>query len=191
MVIVKVLVGSVRPNRFGPQIAQWLMELSKEHTDATFELVDLEQVNLPFLDEPDLPSAGNYQQEHTKKWAAVIGPADGFIWVHPEYNHGVSPALKNAIDYLWKEWNNKPVALAGYGAEAGGSRAAEQLRLVASGVMMFDIRTQLVIANYSQQLDESGKFQPTDIQTKIAHKLLTEIVFWSGQFQRARKELSA
>lgn len=190
MVTIKIIVGSTRPNRFGPQLAEWLLKLSREHPAAQFELLDLKEINLPFLDEPEMPSDGNYQQEHTKQWAATIAAGDGFIWVHPEYNHSVAPALKNAIDFLWQEWNNKPVALAGYGAEAGGARAAEQLRLVASAVMMFDIRTQLVITSYRQQLDANGIFQPTDKQTKIAHKLLDDIIFWAEQFKRARQDLA-
>ena len=110
--------------------------------------------------------------------------------MHPEYNFGVNGALKNALDFLWHEWNDKPVALAGYGAAAGGSRAAQALRLVAAGLKMFDLRTELIIADYRQYLDETGKFVPTDGQAKFASGMLGELVFWAEQMQRARKELA-
>lgn len=185
MVAIKIIIGSTRPNRFGPQLAKWLMELARDHTEARFELIDLKKVNLPFLDEPDEPSAGNYVHDHTKKWSKIIDGADGFIWVHPEYNHGMNASLKNALDFLWREWNDKPVALAGYGAAAGGARAAEQLRLVASGLKMFVLRTQFSMVNYKSQL-EDGEFKPTEQQTAVARGLLEEIVFWTIQLKKAR-----
>ena len=191
MVTIKIIIGSTRPNRFGPQIANWLMELAKEETDATFELIDLKEVNLPFLDEPELPMMGNYQQEHTKKWSAMVAGGDGYVWVHPEYNHGVNPALKNALDFLWAEWNDKPVGLAGYGSNAGGSRAAEQLRLIAAGLRMFDLRSELLVVEYRQYLDANGMFVPKDFHTKMAKTMLHELVFWAEQFKRARTELAA
>lgn len=189
MVRIAIIIGSTRPNRFGPQPAKWLLGLSKEH-DATFELIDLAEINLPFLDEPIPPGGGKYAEEHTKKWSATIAKFDGFLIVHPEYNHGVSAALKNALDFLFSEWNYKVVALAGYGAEAGGSRAAEHLRTFAGATKMYDLREQLVIANYQQYLDKMGVFQPTEGQTKAAHNVLKELAFWAGQFKRARGERS-
>lgn len=191
MVTIKIIIGSTRPNRFGPHIANWLMELAAERTDATFELVDLKEVNLPFLDEPKQPSEGNYELEHTKAWAKVIDAADAFVLVHPEYNHGINPALKNAIDFLWAEWHHKPVALAGYGAEAGGARAAEQLRMVAVATKMFPLRTAFTLASYRQFVNDAGEFVPTDVHTNIANGMLDELVFWAEQFKRARAELAA
>jgi NAD(P)H-dependent FMN reductase len=189
MVTIKIIIGSTRPNRFGPQVANWLMQLASDQKDAKFELIDLKEVGLPFLDEPEPPSGGNYVQEHTKKWSATIKGADGFVWVHPEYNHGMNAALKNALDFLWREWNDKPVALASYGAAAGGSRAAEQLRLVAAALKMFDLRAQVIIADYKQYLDATGNFVPTDGQIKAANSMLRELVFWAGQMQRGRRQL--
>ncbi len=186
MVSIKIIIGSTRPNRFGPQLADWFMELARDHTDAQFELIDLKQINLPFLDEPEEPSSGNYVHDHTKHWSKIIAAADGFIWVHPEYNHGVNAPLKNALDFLWREWNDKPVALVGYGAAAGGARAAEQLRLIAAGLKMFDLRTQFTLVNYKSKLDAQGKFVPTEQQIAVARGLLEEITFWAAQLKKAR-----
>lgn len=186
MVKVNIIVGSTRPNRGGIHVARWLMRLTAEHPEVTWELVDLKEVNLPLLDEPDLPSRGNYTKDHTKKWSAIVNGADGFVWVHPEYNHSVSAALKNALDFLWVEWHYKPVAFVSYGAEAGGSRAAEVLRGTAAGLKMFDLRDQVVLSNYQQYLAEDGTFTPGPLQIKAAHSMLKELAFWAAQLQLAR-----
>lgn len=190
MVTIKLIIGSTRPNRFGPQPAKWLFELAQARGDARYELVDLVDVNLPLLDESNIPSMGNYQQEHTKKWAAIVGAADGFVMIHPEYNHGISAAVKNAFDFLWAEWLYKPIAYVSYGAEGGGIRATEQLRTIAGAQRMYDIRDELMIANYQQYLDEQGKFTATELQTKIAHQMLDQLVFWAEKMKPAREELA-
>lgn len=189
MVKIAIIVGSTRPGRFGPQAAKWMHELSAEYKDAEFELVDLAEFDLPLLDEVELPAYGNYQNAHTKKWAKVVDAADGYIMVTPEYNNSVPGALKNAIDYLWKEWNYKPVAFVSYGAEAGGTRAVAHLRAISAQMHLFDIREHVAIANYFHQLGEDGTFQPTDAQVKSAHEVLKTIAFWAEKLKPARAEL--
>lgn len=190
MVKIMVIIGSTRPNRAGPAVADWIMQLSKNFADTQFELVDLKELNLPFLDEPELPMLRHYAQEHTKKWGAMVDAADGFIWVHPEYNHGVNAALKNALDFVWQEWNDKPVALVGYGSAAGGARAGEQLRLIAAGLKMFDLRADIVLPNYQQYMHD-GTFVASEGHTQAAQAILKELIFWSGHMQKARAELKA
>lgn len=190
MAHIKVILGSTRPNRFGVQPAKWIMELTNEHKDATFELVDLAEINLPLLDEPQPPTMGNYTQEHTKAWAKIIDEADGFVVVTGEYNFGVPAALKNAFDFLAKEWRYKPVAFVSYGAAAGGARAVEHLRSSVANLGMFDLRDQVILVNYWEQLGENGAFQPTDTQTETAHKLLDNIVFWADHIKPAREKLA-
>src|SRR5271154_7253470 len=126
---IAVILGSTRPGRRGAQVAGWVREHAKPRTEAAFELVDLADYPLPHLDEPLPPSMGQYQNAHTQDWAATIGRFDGFIFVTPEYNHSTSGVLKNAIDFLYAEWNNKAMGIVSYGA-AGGTRAAEHLRLI-------------------------------------------------------------
>jgi NAD(P)H-dependent FMN reductase len=132
---IQVIIGSTRPGRVGEKIALWVMEQSKTQTDIEFELIDLAAWDLPFLDEPMPPMMGMYTKDHTKKWAAKVSEADGFIFVTPEYNHGYPAALKNAIDFLHAEWNNKPVAFVGYGV-VGGARAIGQLNQVTTTLKM-------------------------------------------------------
>jgi NAD(P)H-dependent FMN reductase len=132
MLKIGIILGSTRPGRNGEAVAKWVYEIAQKRTDAEFELVDIKDFNLPLLDEPVPPSMGQYSKPHTKAWAAKIGSFDGYVFVTPEYNHGISGALKNAIDFLFGEWNNKAAGFVSYGG-AGGARAVEQLRLVLAG----------------------------------------------------------
>jgi NAD(P)H-dependent FMN reductase len=124
-------VGSTRPGSKAEAVASWVFDQAKTRTDAQFEVVDIAKFELPLLDEPAPPAMGNYTKPHTKAWAAKIGSFDGFVFVAPEYNHSVSGALKNAIDYLFKEWNHKAAGFVSYGS-TNGVRAVEHLRLCPS-----------------------------------------------------------
>lgn len=193
MPVIKVILGSTRPGRFGEQPAAWLMQLTKEHPEATYEFIDLADYPLPFMDEPVPPSMvvnGEYTHEHTRKWAKIIGEADGFIFVTAEYNYNMPAVLKNAIDFLGAEWRYKPAAFVGYGV-GGGIRAIGALRTSLSQLSMYGLRDEVHFVNYWSQLDETGKLQPTEEQTQLAHKLLTNIAFWSEKMTDARKELQA
>lgn len=187
---VTIILGSTRPNRFGEQIADWIMSLVPSSKDVTFELVDLKKINLPLLDEPVPAIHGQYSQPHTKAWAKIIDEADGFIIVTAEYNFSIPAALKNAMDYLAAEWRYKPVAFVSYGASAGGARAVEHLRSSVANLGMFDLRDQVMIPNYWEQLDAEGRFAPTETQTEAAQKLIERIAFWSKYLQPARKQLT-
>jgi NAD(P)H-dependent FMN reductase len=187
---IGIIIGSSRPNRFGPEIANWINNLAQSHKGAEFELVDVAEYNLPLLDEPELPAMGNYKNEHTKKWASKIAEFDGFIFVVPEYNHGMAASTKNAIDFLYAEWLYKPVAYVSYGAVVGGSRAVEQLRLVAAQLKQYDILEQVVIAKTWEHKDEQGKFIPNEDHKKEAQSLLDSIVFWTEEFKPIRAKLT-
>ena len=191
MPVIKVIVGSTRPSRFGEKPAKWLMELTKEHPEATFELIDLLDVNLPFLDEPQPPLMGNYTKDHTLAWATTIGEADGFVFITPEYNHAPSPALLNAVDFLAKEWKHKPVAFVSYGANAGGSRAVEHLRAIVGNLHMYDLNDHVAFVNYWEYLDESGNLKPTEQHVASANALLSNLAFWANKLKDARAELAA
>src|SRR5688572_7966133 len=126
---IGIIIGSTRPGRVGDQVARWVLEQASARTDAEFELVDLNDFALPHLDEAVPASMGQYANAHTKAWAQKVDSFDGYIFVTPEYNHSTSGALKNAIDFVYAEWNNKAAGLVSYGS-AGGTRAAEHLRLI-------------------------------------------------------------
>jgi NAD(P)H-dependent FMN reductase len=187
MVAIDVLTGSVRPGRFNVQPAHWIYGLLKERDGVKAGLIDLAEVNLPFLDEAVPASRHQYANEHTKRWAETVGAADGFVFVTPEYNHSISPVLKNAIDYLWLEWNYKPVGYVSYGSMAGGARAVEHLRAIAGETKMYDIRDQVVIPNYWERLDDHGNYHFSEREEKTAAAMLDDLVFWSGVMKVARE----
>ncbi|BCJ59627.1 FMN reductase [Micromonospora endophytica] len=177
MTKIGIILGSTRPNRNGEQVAKWVYDIASRRADAEFELVDLRDYPLPHLDEPVSASFGQYQHEHTKQWAAKIGSFDGFIIVTPEYNHSTSGVLKNAIDYLFAEWNNKAVGFVSYGG-AGGARAAEHLRLIAGELMMADVRQQVTLSLVTE-FENFSVFKPGEYSTGALHTLLDQVVAWS------------
>lgn len=191
MVTIKVIIGSVRPNRFGIQPANWLMEYAKNtyKDDVKFELVDLAEVNLPFLDEPQIPAIA-IEHEHSLKWSKIINEADGFVFVTPEYNHSYSPALKNAIDYLASEWAHKPITFLSYGSAAGGARSVEHLRGVVSWIKMYDLAEHMILPDYYNNLDEKGNFIFGERHEKNAQAMLDALIFWSEKMKDAREQLA-
>ncbi len=189
MITIKILMGSVRPGRFNSQPANWIYEIAKKRTDVRFELIDLQEINLPFLDEPLTPSQNKYSKEHTKKWSKIIAEADGFIFVTPEYNHSVSPVLKNAIDYLWYEWHYKPVSFVSYGSLAGGARSVEHWRGIAAELKMYDLREQILLPLYWEHVDKKGKYPFSESQEEQANALLDSLIFWAKKMKAARFEL--
>jgi len=178
MTHIGIILGSTRPNRNGEQVAQWVLENASKRADASFELVDLRDYNLPLLDEPMSASMGQYQNDHTKKWAATIASFDGFVIVTPEYNHSPSGALKNALDYLFAEWNNKAVGFVSYGA-AGGVRAVEQLRLIADELMMADVRAQVTFSLMTD-FQDFHIFKPGDYAGQTLTTMLDQVIAWSN-----------
>jgi NAD(P)H-dependent FMN reductase len=177
MTRIGIIIGSTRPGRNGEQVARWVYGIAAQRADAEFELVDLRDYPLPHLDEPLPPSLGQYQNDHTKDWAATIASFDGFVIVTPEYNHGTSGVLKNAIDYLYAEWNNKAVGFVSYGA-VGGARAAEHLRLVAGELQMADVRQQVTLS-LATDFENYSVFKPGDYNVAALTTLLDQVVAWS------------
>src|SRR5665213_2869794 len=155
MIKIQIIMGSTRQGRFVEQPAKWIFEKAKMQEGIEVELIDLRDWPLPFFDEAVSPSMnkGNYTNELAAKWAKKVGEADGYIIVTPEYNHGYPGVLKNAIDYVYGEWNNKPVGFVSYGGVAGGTRSVQQLRQVAIELQMVPIRNGIHIPMYWTQLD--------------------------------------
>jgi NAD(P)H-dependent FMN reductase len=178
MTRIGIILGSTRPNRNGEQVANWVFGLASRRDDAEFELIDLRDYPLPHLDEPLPPSLGQYQHEHTKQWAATIASFDGFVIVTPEYNHGTSGVLKNAIDYLYAEWNNKAVGFVSYGS-VGGARAVEHLRLVAGELQMADVRQQVALSLITE-FKNFSVFKPGDYNLAALNTLLDQVIAWSA-----------
>ena len=197
MIKIGIIVGSTRPGRKAPDVARWVLDIAGMRADAVFELVDIQDFNLPLLDEPVPPSQGRYAQPHTQAWAAAIAGFDGFVFVTPEYNHGTSGALKNAIDFLYAEWNNKAAGFVGYGS-AGGTRAVESLRLVMGELMVADVRAQVALSLFTD-FENFSTFKPAPMQQQALRAMLDQVVAWGSALkplrqpapQTARREPSA
>jgi NAD(P)H-dependent FMN reductase len=185
MLKLAVIIGSTRPGRVGEAVARWVHELAQQRRDAAVELVDIQAFDLPLLDEPIPPSQGKYSKEHTKRWAATIASFDGFVFVTPEYNHGISGALKNAIDFLYAEWNNKAAGFVGYGS-AGGVRAVEHLRLVMAEVQVATVRQQVMLS-LRDDFENYSVFKPREFHAKVVGQVFDQVVAWSGALKTLRE----
>jgi NAD(P)H-dependent FMN reductase len=184
MLKVGIILGSTRPNRNGEAVARWVEQQVKDRNDASYELVDIKDFNLPLLDEPIPPSQGKYSQPHTKRWAEKIATFDAFIFVTPEYNHGTSGALKNAIDFLYAEWNNKAAAFVSYGS-VGGARAVESLRLVMSEIQIAHVRAQ-VMFSLATDFKNYSEFTPHQRHEKELDTMLQQLVAWGEAMKTVR-----
>jgi NAD(P)H-dependent FMN reductase len=182
---IKVILGSTRQQRFGEQPAKWITEKAKAK-GFDVELLDLRDYPLPFFDEPVSPSMIKepYANPVVAKWTAKIAEADGFIMIAAEYNHGYTAVLKNAIDYVGKEWNKKPVAFVGYGS-VGGARAIEQLREVAAETQMAPVRNTVHLTNFWGALDEKGVMNFSAFEV-AGDALLDQLAWWTKALKTAR-----
>lgn len=186
MLRVAIILGSTRPGRVGEAVARWTYELARQRGDAAFELVDLRDFELPLLDEPLPASQNKYTQPHTKAWSAKIASFDAYVIVTPEYNHGIAGALKNAIDFLYREWNDKAAGFVGYGS-VGAVRAVEQLRLVMANLQVATVRSQVGLSLFTD-FEKLTTFKPAPHHEKILHKMIDELIAWGGALKRLRQE---
>jgi NAD(P)H-dependent FMN reductase len=184
MIRVGVILGSTRPGRNGEAVAKWTFENAQKHGNAEYELVDIADYDLPLLDEPVPPSMGQYSKDHTKRWAAKIATFDGFVFVTPEYNHGINGALKNAIDFLFAEWNNKAAGFVSYGS-AYGVRAVEHLRGVCGEIKIADVRTQVMLSLFAD-FENYSVFKPDERHLAVLNTMLDEVVSWGTALKTVR-----
>ena len=188
MIKVAIILGSTRPGRNGEAVARWVHEHASRRDDADYELVDIADYDLPLLDEAIPPSQGKYQKEHTKRWAEKIGGFDAFVFVTPEYNHSTSGALKNAIDFLYAEWNNKAAGFVAYGS-AGGTRAVEHLRGIMAELQVADVRSQVALSLF-EDFEKFSKFKPRDIHANSLDSLFQQVVGWGKALKEYREQLA-
>jgi len=174
---IAIIVGSTRPGRNAEVVANWVHAHAAQRTDATFELVDIAEYNLPLLDEPFPPAMGKYTKPHTLAWAAKIASFDGFVFVTPEYNHSTPAGLKNAIDFLNSEWRNKAAGFVGYGS-VGGTRAVEHLRLIMGELQVADVRAQVALSLFTDW-ENFSKFNPGPQHASSLSTMFDQVVAWS------------
>ena len=186
MLKIGIIVGSTRPNRAAPQVAQWTLDLAKKRADATYEIVDIADFDLPVFDEPMPPSMGNYAHGHTKRWAEAIASYDGFVFVTPEYNHSITGALKNAIDFVYSEWNNKAAGFVSYGS-TGGARAVEHLRGIMAEVQIANVRAHVSMSMYTD-FENWSVLKPDPRHEQQLSVMLDQLVAWSRAMKGVRDQ---
>lgn len=184
MLNIGIILGSTRPNRNGEAVAKWVLDQVKGRTDARYELIDIKDYDLPLLDEPIPASQGKYSQPHTKRWAEKIASLDAFVFVTPEYNHSTSGALKNAIDFLYREWNNKAAGFVSYGS-AGGARAVEALRLIMAEIQIADVRAQVMLSLFTD-FKNFSQFDPDPRHGPELDAMLKQLVSWGAALKGVR-----
>jgi len=189
MTRIAIIVGSTRPGRNGAAVADWVLAGAQGRTAAEYALLDLADFDLPVLDEPIPASMGQYSQEHTKKFASAVEGFDGFVFVTPEYNHATSGALKNAVDFLYAEWNNKAAAFVSYGS-AGGVRAVENLRLIASELQIATVRSQVAFS-LATDFENYSTFTPAAHHEGNLTILFDQLESWTKAMENVRREAPA
>ncbi|QKW25665.1 NAD(P)H-dependent oxidoreductase [Streptomyces seoulensis] len=173
---LEIIVASTRPGRIGPSVARWIEAEAVAHAGfAEVEVVDLAEVDLPFMNEPHHPRLGRYTHQHTRDWSAKVAEADAFVFVMPEYNYGYNAELKNAIDYLHNEWKYKPVGLVSYGGVSAGTRAAQMIKQVVTTLKMTPVFEAVSIPFVQQFLDDDKRLTPNDVMTGSAKAMLDEL----------------
>jgi NAD(P)H-dependent FMN reductase len=183
---LSVVIGSTRPGRIGLPVGQWFAELAKGHGKFQVTLVDLKELSLPLLDEPKHPRLAEYVHEHTKAWSEIVKAADAFVFVTPEYNYSVAPALLNAIDYLFHEWAYKAAGFVSYGGISGGMRSVQALKQPLSTLKVVGIPEAVTITFFAQ-LMENGVFKGSEALEKAGATMLDELLRWTDALALLRK----
>jgi NAD(P)H-dependent FMN reductase len=176
---IGINIGSTRPGRDGPHVARWVHDGASRRRDATFEIVDIASFGLPLLDEP-VPAAlsSDYVHDHTRRWSETVAGLDGFVFVTPEHNHSVPASLKNAIDFLFVEWNDKAAGFVGYGIQ-GGTRAVEHLRQILAEVRVADVRTAVALSLF-HDFEDMRDLRPAPHHEQTLGRMLDELIAMAG-----------
>lgn len=185
MLRIAIIIGSTRAGRIGAAVGEWAYAIARQRTDAEFELLDLKDFDLPLLDEPLPPAMGQYSQPHTKRWAATVASFDAFVFVTAEYNHGIPGALKNALDFVYAEWNDKAAGFISYGS-ALGVRAVESLRLVMGELQIADVRAQVMLSLFTD-FENMQTFKPDARHEKSLNTMLDQLIAWGGALRTLRE----
>jgi NAD(P)H-dependent FMN reductase len=186
MTKLMIIIGSVRPGRVGLPVAEWVTSVASADDRFEIDVVDLAELNLPMMDEPNHPRLRQYTKEHTKEWSARVDAADAFVFVAPEYNYSYGPALKNAIDFLHSEWFRKPLGVASYGGISGGTRGAAAIRATVATLGLVSTTANVEIPYIAKQIDDDGKFVPNERNELMLAHMLTEIAALDGALRPLR-----
>ena len=184
---LKIIIASSRPGRKGIYVADWFIQAVKKYSDFEVEVLDLAEINLPFIDEPNHPRLQKYEQDHTKEWSRKIDSSDAFVVVIPEYNYGMPPTLLNAIDFLYKEWNYKPVGFVSYGGLSGGTRSVQMCKEIMTTVKLVPLPEAVNLPFFEKRIDDNGTFQSDELVDKSVNAMMKELLKWAEALKPMRK----
>lgn len=174
--VLAVIIASTRPTRVGGAVGHWFADHARAHGAFAVEVHDLAELKLPLMDEPHHPQLRKYVHAHTLDWSARIDRADAVAIVTPEYNHAMPATLKNALDYLYAEWNHKPVGLVSYGGISAGLRSAAMLRGVLTVLKMVPLTEAVSIPFVANLVSEDKQvFTAPDLVAESATVMLDEL----------------
>jgi NAD(P)H-dependent FMN reductase len=179
MPILAVIVGSIRPGRAGQPIAEWFIDRARSHGGFDVDVADLAEIRLPLMEEPNHPRLRLYTSRHTQEWSARIDRADAVVFITPEYNYGYPATLKNAIDYLHQEWQDKPAGFVSYGGVAAGTRAVQQLKQVITTLKMVPVAESVTIPFHTEFIHD-GRFHANEVLEQAVTAMLDELVRLDG-----------
>ena len=186
---IGIVISTTRATRFGHKPAEWVKSIAAGRSDMAVEILDLRDYRMPFFDEVASNAWVPTTNDVAQRWQKKVAGFDGFVFVTAEYNHGIPAVLKNALDYAYPEWNKKAAALVGYGA-VGGSRAVEQLRLIAAELQLATIRTGV----YIQGADFMAGWKEGKDHKEVVHlqqgvkDMLDQLAWWAAALKTARQQ---
>lgn len=181
-----IIIASTRPGRVGPAVAHWFQHYAREHGAFDAHLIDLADFKLPVYDEPHHPRMQDYKHEHTRNWSKSVAAADAFVFVTPEYNYNPPPALVNALNYVYSEWNYKACGFVSYGGVSGGLRAVQTAKLLVTTLKMMPMVEGVAVPMVAQQLDENGVYAGNALVDDSAQKMLDELAKWTDALATLR-----
>jgi NAD(P)H-dependent FMN reductase len=177
---LQIIIGSTRPGRRGAVVGRWFHDLAVRHDRFDIELIDLLEVGLPLLDEPQPSGRGPYTRAHTQRWSQTISAGQAYVFVVPEYNHSYNAATKNALDFLNEEWRHKPIAFVSYGGTAAGARAVQALTPVVVSLGMKPLARAVHIPRINRAVTADSTLRTDDRLDTSALTLLDELVQQTG-----------
>jgi NAD(P)H-dependent FMN reductase len=187
MLKLQVIVVSTREGRKGPYVAGWFLERARAHGKFDVEKIDLAEIDLPLVDEPNHPRLRKYEHEHTRAWSATVDRADAYVFVTPEYNYSAPPSLINALDYLVHEWAYKPAGFVSYGGVSAGLRSVQMAKQTLTALKVMPMVEAVSIPFFQQHIDEErGTFDPGEVQAKAAEVMLNELLRWAEALKPLR-----
>lgn len=175
---IGIILGSTREGRVSPQVGAWVKEIADKRGDANYTIIDIADFKLPLLGEPGGDASG------AAGWSEAIAKQDGFVFIVQEYNHSITGALKNALDYLRDEWNNKAAGIVSYGS-VGGARAAEHLRGILGELLVADVRVHPALSLFTD-FENGTTFKPKDVQADSVNQMLDQVIPWSKALKTIR-----